>query len=124
MSKLFYTAKEFAAMQKRAEAAEAVVSGVKNHFGAAAEAEDFDVVSAVSTLGDPGDEQKDDNAEKVADLESKLNTANARIAELEKGAGAEATTTTASADGPGAAGVKTQESIIAGARELFNLVSN
>ncbi len=60
----------------------------------------------------------------LAEKATALDTANARIAELEKGAGAEATTTTASADGAGAAGVKTQESIIAGARELFNLVSN
>ena len=102
MKKVFYTVKEFEAMQARATAAEKIVSGVKAHFGEAAEADGFDVVAAVSSLGEPkGDGEED--TDKVADLESKLANANARIAELEKTAGAEATTTTAETDGGGSA---------------------
>lgn len=108
-------------MQKRAEAAEAVVSGVKNHFGEEAKAEDFDVVNAVSSLGAPDAESET----KVTNLESQLATANARIAELEKASGATKTTATAKTDGgkEDGAGAASSEEIITGTKNLFAFVT-
>ena len=63
----------------------------------------------------------------LANKEQELTAANARIAELEKTSGATAAgikSTVDNGDGGGATAEKTPENIIAGARELFKLVSN
>jgi hypothetical protein len=72
MSKLFYSAKEFLAMQQRAEAAETQLNAVAAHFGEEAKAEDFNLADAVASLGKEDDAPKAISPQ-VAALATKYN---------------------------------------------------
>jgi hypothetical protein len=66
MKKLFYSASEFAAMQQRAEKAEATVNAVAAHFGEEANAEGFVLADAVASLGTVEETETKPNARLVA----------------------------------------------------------
>jgi len=72
MKKLFYSASEFAAMQQRAEKAEATVKAVAAHFGEEANAEGFVLADAVASLGTVEETETKPNAA-LAALATKYN---------------------------------------------------
>jgi hypothetical protein len=71
MKALFVSADKFNAMQARAEKAEGVVASIKEVFGTEADAEDFDVVAAIKSLGTATEEVKPNAA--LAALATKYN---------------------------------------------------
>lgn len=81
MSKIFYSAKDFAAMKQRAEAAEQKLAATAEAFGETAKEEGFDLATAVKNIVEASAEEEDTTKLK-ADLSAAKTEADSLRAEL------------------------------------------